>query len=89
MQEGAKEYFEDGIPPCGFLYKVLINNLTRAFGHADDINLNYMFEWASFLYNEAPRSSWGSEQDVKKWIERGGINGQKEPPRPEDQGGSI
>ena len=69
MQDGARRYVEDGIPPGGFMRAVLENRLVESFGRADTTNFRYMDEWARWLYNEAPSKCWGSPEAVEKWIE--------------------
>ena len=68
MQDGAKRYIEDRIPPGGFLYAVLCNNLVEAFGHADSTNQACMQQWAQWLYWECPRAVWGSPAKVDAWL---------------------
>uniref|UniRef100_A0A6H1ZV46 Uncharacterized protein n=1 Tax=viral metagenome TaxID=1070528 RepID=A0A6H1ZV46_9ZZZZ len=75
MRNEAKRYIEEGIPCGDFLTAVFENNLVEAFGKADDTNQMFMFEYAKFLYNEAPRSCWGSKETVDKWISNGGLKG--------------
>ncbi len=68
MQGGMKSYIEDRFPPGGFLRAVLENKLVEAFGRADQINAERLKDYASFLYNEAPSSCWGSEENVEAWL---------------------
>ena len=75
MQPGARGYVEDGQPPGGFLTAVLTNDLTEAFGRADGINREYMFQWATWLYNECPGNAWGTQEAVDAWVEKGGVRG--------------
>lgn len=75
MQEAARLYVERGIQPGSFLRAVLENNLTESFGQADDENRLFMFEWARWLYNDAPGGCWGSKDVVAEWINRRGLKG--------------
>lgn len=68
MRDGARLYIEHGVEPGGFLRAVLQNQLVEAFGRADDTNRAAMFQWAGWLYNEAPRGAWGSPEKVDAWI---------------------
>jgi hypothetical protein len=68
-RDGMKLYIEHGIPPGSFLMAVLENNLVEAFGRADDVNINRLYDYASFLYNQAPSGCWGSKEKVSKWME--------------------
>ena len=69
-RDGIQLYIEQGIPPGSFLQAVLENNLVRAFGMADHIDMHHIRDYCEFLYNEAPASSWGSPEKVEAWIKR-------------------
>lgn len=71
-RDGLRLYVERGIPPGSFVTAVLENNLVEAFGRADHVNMGRIRDYADWLYNDAPSSSWGSPARVKAWIERGG-----------------
>lgn len=68
MQDGMRLYIESGINPGSFLRAVLENNLMEALGRADHINRHALFEYGSFLYNEAPPNCFGSPENVAAWI---------------------
>ncbi len=74
---GIKRYIEKGLIPGDFLQAVISNNLVRATGLADSINRERILDYASFLYNEAPKSSWGSKEKMLAWNEQGGLNHNK------------
>jgi len=77
MHRGIVDYIAYGL--CGnrsFMFSLLSNDLVGAFGKADEKNVAKMRHWASFLYNEMPPIAWGSEEKVRAWIARGGIEGQ-------------
>lgn len=74
-REGIKNYVFNGYPVGGFLTEVFSNSLTGAFGHADHINRNMMYNYALFLYNAAPHGCWGSSDKVKEWQKLGGLIG--------------
>jgi len=70
MVGGIKLYIERGIMPGGFLTALLSNDLMGAFGAADQTNINCMYKWATWLYNEMPsRGSgmWGSLKDMQNY----------------------
>ena len=70
MQHVAKEYVETGIVYAGsFMWYVLTNNLVDSYGQADEINQARMFDWAMWLYNDAPRGCWRTESNIKEWAE--------------------
>ena len=72
---GMKLYMENGVEPGSFLYAVLCNNLRAACMAADSINIKHLAEIVTWLYNEAPATSWGSPEVVSRWIDAGGTNG--------------
>lgn len=76
MQGDMKRYVEEGIPPGDFLRAVLENKLMQSFQLADDTNVERMWEFANFLYNELPSGCWGSVEKVVAWIQKGGLNQQ-------------
>ena len=63
-----KRYVEQGIPTGGFLQAVLENNLSEAFGRADENNVRVLFHICAYVYNYLPASSWGSPEKVKRWL---------------------
>lgn len=75
MRESTKLYIEKGIMPGSFLEAVMSNNLVEAFERADPINRSAMYQWAKFLYNEAPAGCWGFNQRVYQWVQKGGLDG--------------
>lgn len=64
---GLIAFFEDGIIPGSFLQAVLENNLSRAFGRADEVNRRALFDITTWLWNYAPADGWGSEAKVRDW----------------------
>jgi hypothetical protein len=70
MRSSMKNYIEHRILPGQFLCAVLENNLCRAVGHADVINITKLKDFVEFLYNDAPSECWGSRERVRSWIER-------------------
>lgn len=68
MQDGFKRYFEDRIPMGSFGMAVVSNDLKEAFGRADEVNRERMFDIVSWLYNNAPIGSWGSPENVEAWL---------------------
>ena len=67
--EGIKAYVEDHLDPGDFGRAILSNQLTEAFGRADELNRESMFAIAQMLYNCMPVSCWGSPEKVQKWLE--------------------
>lgn len=72
---GMKRYIEDGLKPGDFLTKVIENDLVHSFAQADDINIRRMFDYAKFLYQEAPGQAWGSKKIMADWMKRKGLKG--------------
>lgn len=83
MRGAVTRYIDGGLPHMGgFLRAVMENNLSEAFGRADDINTAAMKNWVVFVHSYAPCGCHGSPERVKDWIERGGLVG-KGPPEDE------
>jgi hypothetical protein len=53
--------------------------LAEAFGRADEINRERLFDIVGFFYNEAPSPCWGSPQKMTEWARSGGLLGQRAP----------
>lgn len=66
--EGLQLYFEQGVPPGGFLLAVLENNLKEACARADAINQRHIWDIMNWLYNVVPMGSYGSKESVAKWL---------------------
>ena len=68
MQGAMERYMQYGIEPGSFLTAVLCNDLMGAVGRADSINRARLNDYATWLYNNAPRMSFGSLEKVERWI---------------------
>lgn len=68
MADALRAYFEHGIAPSSFMIAVLSNDLIGACANADDTNRRNLWEWAAWLYNHAPRGSYGSPENVRAWM---------------------
>jgi hypothetical protein len=75
MRDGVERYVLHGIQGGSFLTELFANRLVQAFGRADEENTAAMRDWASWLYNDAPRTCWGSPRAVSEWIANGGLMG--------------
>jgi hypothetical protein len=73
--EGLVEFVAAGRPTGSFLEAVISNDLFDALGRADHVNRTRIFEIASWLFNHAPRASYGSREAYQQWIARGGCFG--------------
>lgn len=78
MHNRLIDYVMRGVPTGGFLYALLIDSLTKAFGLADEFNRASMFEWAVVLHNHLPTPCWGSPEKVARWTRKGGMAGRAE-----------
>ena len=67
-REGMQRYIEEHVEPGSFLCAVIRNNLVDAFKWADETNREHLFDYAVFLYNEAPESCWGSDENMRAWL---------------------
>lgn len=77
MQEGAIGYVLLGWHPGSFLSAVLRNDLIDAATNADEQNKYALYAWAVFVYNAVPMPARGSQEAITKWVEQGGLNGQR------------
>jgi len=68
IRGGVQRYIEEGCPVGSFLEAVISNDLREAFGRADDINQDSMFEIVKFFYSEAPSPCWGSPEKMRAWL---------------------
>lgn len=75
MRRGMKDYIERGVRPGEFAQAILANDFVQAAAHADMINKGLLFEWASWLFNDAPAGCWGSKEKVEAWIKACGMRG--------------
>jgi len=67
---GALErYFIDRLPPGSFLTAVLANDLMTAMGKADHMNQIALKDICGWIYMTAPVDSWGSYEQVRKYLE--------------------
>ena len=68
MVEGMRNYMEHGIPAGSFMMALLENDFCKICQYADDANRVALFQWARWLWNEAPMASYGSPAKVEKWM---------------------
>jgi hypothetical protein len=62
-----RRYVDEGLEPGGFLTAVLENDLFGAFGKADHINIERLYDICMHIYNEEPSHCWGKEGTVSEW----------------------
>jgi len=70
IKETLDRYINNKIPTGGFLHAVLSNDLAEACMRADSLNKHRLFEIVSYIYNNLPIDSWGSNEKVDKWLGR-------------------
>lgn len=71
-QEALKNYFLYALPPGGFLTSLLSNHPWRiVIGRADHWNKPLLGKYAEWLVSVAPPDSWGSEERVTDWLNKG------------------
>ena len=68
MLDGLQRYLEQGIPPGSFMTAVLENDFINAACRADGSNRQCLHDWALFVYNHMPSSSWGNRAKVDAWM---------------------
>ena len=61
-------YVNRGIDPGDFLRAVLANDLTEAFGRADENNLDALPHIVAFVYAKVPVAACRSYERVAAWI---------------------
>jgi len=66
--DGLFRYFDNRIPPGGFMTALLENDLKETFARADEINREAVFAYVYWLYNHAPMGSYGSPEAVSAWL---------------------
>lgn len=70
IMESLTAYFETGRPTGGFLEAVLTNDLTQAVARGDDQSRIALPAIVIYIYNNAPRNAWGSQEVVDRWMEQ-------------------
>ena len=65
-----KGWVTEAKPTGGFLRSVLRNDLKRAVGAADNVNLAALPQIVCFIFNHIPQACWGSPSKVVFWPER-------------------
>ncbi len=75
MQQDMKDYIEKGLSQGSFMRAIIANDFVHAAIRADHINMAALFDYARFLYDEAPSSCWGSYDIYNAWIRDGGLEG--------------
>ena len=73
MRDSIIYYILRGVPLGGFLTAVFSDSLVEATGKADGMNIQILPAYANFLYNYAPRDSWGSREKVAAWEAGAGV----------------
>lgn len=68
MWGGVSRYMVNRIAPGSFLEALFSNDLMGAMGRADDVNADNIRQYCQFLYNYAPRGSYGSPDNVRAWL---------------------
>jgi hypothetical protein len=85
MHGGIRRYVEEGKQPGDFLTAVICNDLLRSVERADDTNIRLLARYVMFFYNYTPHDCWGSEDKVKAWIAKGGLEGKVRPYYSDDE----
>lgn len=55
--------------PGDFLASLLKNDLRETCAHADHFNIDRIYNYVKFLYNEAPGACWGSKERFEEWLQ--------------------
>ena len=67
-RKAFEDYLLRGYEPGSFITGALCNDLYRATGSADHINLKSLKEIVTWLMNVMPRHSYGNKERVIEWI---------------------
>lgn len=70
IQEGIKNYIEQGVPCGSFVKAVICNDLKETCAQADAVNKYEIFNIVSWFCNKAPSACWGSQACYNHWIEQ-------------------
>ncbi len=65
-----RQYVDHRVPPGGFLFAVLSNDLYEAVGRADDLNRANLPAIAEYVRWNIPVACRGSVEAVRAWIGR-------------------
>ena len=71
MMDSIRNYIDRKIPAGSFLSAVICNDLVSAVSNADDENIKNIPAFASYFYQYAPTSCWGSLEKMKIWLATG------------------
>lgn len=77
LQDGIKNYIEQGVPMGGFLHAVFGNDLFETFSKADGESRKWVFSIVTYIYNYAPGACHGHYDKVAEWHNLGGLVGQR------------
>lgn len=66
--DGIRRFADDRVPPGGFIQAVLENNLSEAFGRADEFSLAGLFDIVRYVRWEIPSICHGSPEKVREWL---------------------
>ena len=71
-QEALKNYFLYALPPGGFVTSLLCDHpWTVVISRADTWNKPLLGKYIEWLQLNAPQGSWGSEEAVRSWLNKG------------------
>ena len=70
MIDAIKLYIYHGINPGDFLTAVISNDLRVALRKGSNENIANLPAFLAYFYNEAPENCWGSQEKMRRWIEK-------------------
>jgi len=70
-------WIDDAVYPGHFVKAVLTNDLFEAIARADGENARILPDIVRWVYSNAPRNCWGSNEEMKTWKSSGGLRGIK------------
>jgi len=69
--EALDRYWKFGYQPGSFLTALLCGDVFHAIGRADYLNKEALGHIVEYIVRHAPRGSYGSEDLVQDWVNRG------------------
>ena len=55
------------VTPVSFLQAVIANDLRKSCECADEVNQKLLWNYCTFLYDDAPGPCWGSPEKAASW----------------------
>ncbi len=70
IHASLERYVNDRVPPGGFLYAVLCNDLEQTLARADEDNLAALKNIVTYVVMHLPRTCRGNSVAIRRWLAR-------------------